>query len=157
VHLAAGEVLNQRPHDAGGRITSQRVNHAASAAVHSLVSLIILILPFSRKVQHCSRQLLHHTALLQHARQVLRSPLDELKRLPTGGKGVILMGLDAKEFLRSAIACGSEGASYSGLGRAGKPTDTILDAKALKGFAGNRARKGHLVEPRLKEARLKAN
>ncbi|MEY3353129.1 MAG: hypothetical protein RL533_1439, partial [Pseudomonadota bacterium] len=48
------------------------------------------------------------------------------------------------------------GASYSGLGRAGKPTDTHLDAKTLKGFAGNRARKGHLVEPRLKEARLKA-
>jgi hypothetical protein len=44
-----------------------------------------------------------------------------------------------------------------GLGRGGKPTDTILDAKALKGFAGNRARKGHLVEPRLKEARLKTN
>ena len=88
--------------------------------------------------------------------RLLVFPLDELKRLPTGGKGVILMGLDAKECMRSAIAVGADGASYSGLGRAGKPTDTLLDAKTLKGFAGNRARKGHLVDPRLKEARLKA-
>jgi topoisomerase-4 subunit A len=88
--------------------------------------------------------------------RLLVFPLDELKRLPTGGKGVILMGLDAKECMLSAIAVGADGASYSGLGRGGKPTDTHLDAKTLKGFAGNRARKGHLVEPRLKEARLKA-
>ena len=100
---------------------------------------------------------MRQVACLSENGRLLAFPLDELKRLPTGGKGVILMGLDAKEFLRSAIAFGSEGASYSGLGRGGKPTDTILDAKALKGFAGNRARKGHLVEPRLKEARLKAN
>jgi topoisomerase-4 subunit A len=100
---------------------------------------------------------MRQVACLSENGRLLAFPLDELKRLPTGGKGVILMGLDAKEFLRSAIAFGAEGASYSGLGRGGKPTDTILDAKALKGFAGNRARKGHLVEPRLKEARLRAN
>lgn len=100
---------------------------------------------------------MRQVACLSENGRLLAFPLDELKRLPTGGKGVILMGLDAKEFLRSAIAFGAEGASYSGLGRGGKPTDTILDAKALKGFAGNRARKGHLVDPRLKEAKLKAS
>lgn len=100
---------------------------------------------------------MRQVACLSENGRLLAFPLDELKRLPTGGKGVILMGLDPKEFLRSAIAFGPQGASYSGLGRGGKPTDTILDAKALKGFAGNRARKGHLVEPRLKEAKLKAN
>jgi len=100
---------------------------------------------------------MRQVACLSENGRLLVFPLSELKRLPTGGKGVILMGLDATEFLRSEIAFGAEGASYSGLGRGGKPTDTILDAKALKGFAGNRARKGHLVEPRLKEARLKAN
>jgi topoisomerase-4 subunit A len=99
---------------------------------------------------------MRQVACLSENGRLLVFQLSELKRLPTGGKGVILMGLDIKEFLRSAIAFGSEGAIYSGLGRGGKPTDTILDAKALKGFAGNRARKGHLVEPRLKEAKLKA-
>ncbi len=100
---------------------------------------------------------MRQVACLSENGRLLVFPLDELKRLPTGGKGVILMGLDPKEFMRSAIAVGADGASYSGLGRGGKPTDTHLDAKTLKGFVGNRARKGHLVEPRLKEARLKAN
>ncbi|BEI35544.1 DNA topoisomerase IV subunit A [Polynucleobacter sp. HIN6] len=99
---------------------------------------------------------MRQVACLSENGRLLVFPLDELKRLPTGGKGVILMGLDVKEHLRCAITFGSAGISYSGLGRAGKPTDTLLDAKTLKGFAGNRARKGHLVDPRLKEARLKA-
>ena len=99
---------------------------------------------------------MRQVACLSENGRLLVFPLDELKRLPTGGKGVILMGLDAKEHLRCAITFSSAGISYSGLGRAGKPTDTLLDAKTLKGFAGNRARKGHLVDPRLKEARLKA-
>jgi topoisomerase-4 subunit A len=96
-------------------------------------------------------------ACLSESSKLLVFPLDELKRLPTGGKGVILMGLDDKERLASAIAVGPDGATYSGAGRAGKPTELSLDAKTLKSFAGNRARKGHFVEPRLKDGKLKAN
>ncbi len=96
-------------------------------------------------------------ACLSEASKLLVFPLDELKRLPTGGKGVILMGLDDKEFMASAIAVGPSGAAYFGAGRAGKPTELSLDAKTLKSFAGNRARKGHFVEPRLKDGKLKAN
>ena len=96
-------------------------------------------------------------ACLSESSKLLVFPLNELKRLPTGGKGVILMGLDGKEKLASAIAVGAEGATYSGAGRAGKPTELNLDAKTLKSFAGNRARKGHFVEPRLKEGKLKSN
>jgi topoisomerase-4 subunit A len=96
-------------------------------------------------------------ACLSEASKLLVFPLDELKRLPTGGKGVILMGLDDKEFMASAIAVGPNGAAYFGAGRASKPTELSLDAKTLKSFAGNRARKGHFVEPRLKDGKLKAN
>ncbi len=96
-------------------------------------------------------------ACLSESSKLLVFPLDELKRLPAGGKGVILMGLDDKEKLASAIAVGPDGATYSGAGRAGKPTELSLDAKTLKSFAGNRARKGHFVEPRLKDGKLKAN
>jgi topoisomerase-4 subunit A len=96
-------------------------------------------------------------ACLSESAKLLVFPLDELKRLPAGGKGVILMGLDGKEILASAIAVGAEGATYSGAGRAGKPTELNLDAKTLKTFVGNRARKGHFVEPRLKDGKLKAN
>ena len=67
------------------------------------------------------------------------------------------MGLDDNGYLASAIPVGPEGATYAGAGRAGKPTELNLDAKTLKSFAGNRARKGHFVEPRLKEGKLKAN
>jgi topoisomerase IV subunit A len=96
-------------------------------------------------------------ACLSESARLLVFPLDELKRLPTGGKGVILMGLDAKERLASAIAVGPEGATYSGAGRAGKPTELSLDSKTLKSFAGNRARKGHYLEPRLKDGKLSPN
>jgi topoisomerase-4 subunit A len=58
--------------------------------------------------------------------------------------------------LASAIAFGEAGALFTGLGRGGKYTETSLDFKTLKSFAGNRARKGHLVEPRLKEAKLRS-
>jgi topoisomerase-4 subunit A len=96
-------------------------------------------------------------ACLSAASKLLVFPLDELKRLPTGGKGVILMGLDDKEYLASAIAVGPDGATYSGAGRARKSTELSLDAKTLKSFVGNRARKGHFVEPRLKDGKLTAN
>ena len=96
-------------------------------------------------------------ACLSESARLLVFPLDELKRLPTGGKGVILMGLDDKERLASAIAVGPDGATYSGAGRAGKPSELSLDSKTLKSFAGNRARKGHYLEPRLKDGRLSPN
>ena len=96
-------------------------------------------------------------ACLSESARLLVFPLDELKRLPTGGKGVILMGLDDKERLASAVAVGPDGATYCGAGRAGKPTELSLDSKTLKSFAGNRARKGHYLEPRLKDGKLSPN
>jgi len=96
-------------------------------------------------------------ACLSESARLLVFPLDELKRLPAGGKGVILMGLDDKERLASAIAVGPDGATYSGAGRAGKPSELSLDSKTLKSFAGNRARKGHYLEPRLKDGKLSPN
>jgi topoisomerase-4 subunit A len=96
-------------------------------------------------------------ACLSEGARLLVFPLAELKRLPAGGKGVILMGLDDKERLASAIAVGPEGATYSGAGRAGKPSQLNLDSKTLKSFAGNRARKGHYLDPRLKDGKLISN
>jgi topoisomerase IV subunit A len=95
-------------------------------------------------------------ACLSENGRLLVFSLDDLKRLPTGGKGVILMDLDKAERLQSAIAVGPSGAVISGLGRAGKPTEAALDAKTLKSFTANRARKGHALEPKLKDAKLTA-
>lgn len=102
------------------------------------------------KVQEGMKQV----ACLSENGRLLVFSLDDLKRLPTGGKGVILMDLDKAECLQSAIAVGPSGAVISGLGRAGKPTEAALDAKTLKSFTANRARKGHALEPKLKDAKL---
>jgi topoisomerase-4 subunit A len=102
------------------------------------------------KVQEGMKQV----ACLSENGRLLVFSLDDLKRLPTGGKGVILMDLDKAERLQSAIAVGSAGAVISGLGRAGKSTEAALDAKTLKSFSANRARKGHALEPKLKDAKL---
>lgn len=104
------------------------------------------------KVQEGMKQV----ACLSENGRLLVFSLDDLKRLPTGGKGVILMDLDKAECLQSAIAVGPTGAIISGLGRAGKPTEAALDAKTLKSFTANRARKGHALEPKLKDAKLTA-
>jgi len=102
------------------------------------------------KVQEGMKQV----ACLSENGRLLVFSLDDLKRLPTGGKGVILMDLDKAERLQSAIAVGPSGAVISGLGRAGKPTEAALDAKTLKSFIAHRARKGHALEPKLKDAKL---
>ena len=95
-------------------------------------------------------------ACLSEQGRLLVFALDELKRLPTGGKGVILMDLEKNEKLQSAVAVGEAGAMLSGAGRAGKPTEAALDLKTLKSFFTHRARKGHALEPKLKDAKLTA-
>jgi topoisomerase IV subunit A len=102
------------------------------------------------KVQEGMKQV----ACLSENGRLLVFSLDDLKRLPTGGKGLILMDLDKAERLQSAIAVGPSGAVIYGLGRAGKPTEAALDAKTLKSFIAHRARKGHALEPKLKDAKL---
>jgi topoisomerase-4 subunit A len=87
--------------------------------------------------------------------RLLTFDLSELKRLQAGGKGVILMDLDPKEKLLSAIPFGSAGLQMDGLGRTGKPTSVNISYKTLLDFKAQRARKGHLIEPKLKDGILK--
>ena len=93
-------------------------------------------------------------ACLSENGRLLSYELDELKRLPTGGKGLILMDLEKGERLMSAAPYGSDGLLMSGVGRGGKPTVMSLDVKILKSFQTHRARKGHSLEPKLKDAQL---
>jgi topoisomerase-4 subunit A len=80
--------------------------------------------------------------------------LDEIKTLRNGGRGVILMGLDPKEQLCQALAFGAAGAIVEGTGRGGKAIRREMSARELGGYAGARARKGRLLEPRVRDARL---
>jgi topoisomerase-4 subunit A len=87
--------------------------------------------------------------------RLLTFEVADLKRLPTGGKGVILMDLEPKERLQSAICFGSNGLYMDGLGRASKPTSVHITFKTLLSFKAQRARKGHAIDPKLKDASLK--
>ncbi|HWS76371.1 MAG TPA: DNA topoisomerase IV subunit A, partial [Quisquiliibacterium sp.] len=78
----------------------------------------------------------------------------DVKTLRNGGRGVTLMGLEAGEGLRQAIVFGEAGAVVEGVGRGGKALRREMSARELAGYAGARARKGRLIEPRVKEARL---
>jgi topoisomerase IV subunit A len=81
--------------------------------------------------------------------------LDELKVLKNGGRGVILMGLDKSESLLQAIVYGAQGVVISGVGRGGKAIERKFSAHQLMEYAASRARKGKMLEPRIKDARLK--
>jgi topoisomerase-4 subunit A len=80
--------------------------------------------------------------------------LGEVKQLRNGGRGTMLMGLEAKESLRQAIVCGATGLVVRGIGRGSKPVEKLLAGAALANYLGARGRKGKLLEPRVKEAVL---
>ncbi len=80
--------------------------------------------------------------------------LDEMKVLKNGGRGVILMGLDKSESLLQVIVHGREGVLISGIGRGGKAIERKFSEHQLSEYLGSRARKGKLIEPRIKDARL---
>ncbi len=94
-------------------------------------------------------------ACLSENGRLLSFELADLKRLQGGGKGLILMDLEPKESLQSAIAFGAEGLVMDGIGRGGKPSSVHINYKTLMGFKAPRARKGHAIDPKLKEACLK--
>jgi len=100
------------------------------------------------------REGMNMVACLSGNGRLLTFEIADLKRLQAGGKGVILMDLDAKESLQSAIAFGAKGLQMDGLGRAGKPTSVNITYKTLMDFKAQRARKGHAIEPKLKDAKL---
>src|SRR5690606_5543875 len=80
--------------------------------------------------------------------------LDEVKVLRKGGRGIILMGLEARDVFAQAIVYGQEGVVARGVGRGGKPVERAFGANALESWRGHRARKGRFLEPRIKDVRL---
>lgn len=104
---------------------------------------------------HPIKEGMHSVACLSGNGRLLTFPLSDLKRLPTGGKGVILMDLEKGENLQATSPYGKGGIQMEGFGRANKPTSVDVTEKILNGFKAARARKGHVIDPKLKEAKLK--
>ena len=82
--------------------------------------------------------------------RMLAFDVGDVKALKNGGRGVSLMGLDAKEKLRQAIVCGRDGLVIRGGGRA-KPMERTMTIREISNYAGTRGRKGKLLEPKWKD------
>lgn len=95
-------------------------------------------------------------ALLTLKGRLLVIALEEVKVLPTGGRGVSLIEPDAKmDGLIDALSLPARsGLVLRGHGRTGKPTEETFDSRALKPFVGKRARKGQPLVTRFKPERL---
>jgi topoisomerase-4 subunit A len=89
-------------------------------------------------------------ACLSARGRVLVFDASEIKALAGGGRGVTLMDLDAGETLLAAVPIAS-GALYTATrGAAGKPVEVKLAGAALDEQRGHRARKGRLVDAKLR-------
>ncbi|RZJ10753.1 MAG: DNA topoisomerase IV subunit A [Rubrivivax sp.] len=85
--------------------------------------------------------------------RLLTFALDELKHQPKGGKGLMLMDLEAKDSVLS-LACFTTLLRVHGSGRGGKPREEVLRNMSLANHAGKRARKGRAVDGLQKVLRL---
>jgi topoisomerase-4 subunit A len=96
-------------------------------------------------------------ACLSEKGRLLVFGLAEIKQLSSGGRGVILMELEAKEKLIAATAISQKGVKVSGIGRAAKPQEVHLSAGGLALHIGKRARKGKALESKIKASHLFRN
>ena len=96
-------------------------------------------------------------ACLSEKGRLLVFGLNEIKQLSSGGRGVILMELEAKEKLLAATAISQKGVKVHGIGRGGKPQEVSLSASGLANHIGKRARKGKALEAKVKAQSLQKN
>lgn len=94
-----------------------------------------------------------HLAMLAKKGRFLVVDLAEVKRLSGGGRGTILMGLDAGDSLEQWTAVGPQGMQVWGIYR-NKEQAVELDLSALQDYIGKRARKGKLLDVKVKGAQL---
>src|SRR5690606_37957920 len=89
-------------------------------------------------------------ALLSAKGKFLVFGLDEVKTLAGGGRGTIVIGLDAADKLAQTVPVGPAGLRAAGIYR-NKPTEDILAGAALEAYVGKRARKGRALDVRPKQ------
>jgi topoisomerase-4 subunit A len=89
-------------------------------------------------------------ACLSAKGRVLVFDAGEIKALASGGRGVTLMDLDDGETLVAALPIDAAAVLSATRGTAGKPVEVRLSGASLEAQRGHRARKGKLVDPKLK-------
>jgi topoisomerase-4 subunit A len=69
----------------------------------------------------------------------------ELKAMASGGRGLMLIDLEAKDTLAGAAAY-TRSVRIEGLGRAGKERDEVLEIRSLNNAKAVRGRKGKAAD-----------
>lgn len=86
-----------------------------------------------------------HVACASSNARLLTFAISELKLQSAGGRGLLLMALEAKDTLTGAAAY-TRSVQVLGLGRGGKAREETLQLRSLNNLASARARKGKLAD-----------
>jgi topoisomerase-4 subunit A len=86
-----------------------------------------------------------HVACASAGGRILTFEIGELKAMEKGGRGLMLMDLDAKDSLAGAAAY-TRSISILGVGRGGKDRAETLEIRSLNNARGARARKGKAAD-----------
>jgi topoisomerase-4 subunit A len=100
--------------------------------------------------QSAERQLL----CLSEQGRALCFPLDELRQLKHGGRGVSLMDCDAKDPMVAIAAHNPSSVVIEGIARGSKAIRREFSARELSAYDATRGRKGKWLEPRIKAASI---
>jgi len=92
-----------------------------------------------------------HVACASTAGRILTFEITELKQMAGGGRGLMLIDLDAKDALAGAAAY-TRSVRIDGIGRAGKARDETLEIRSLNNARVVRARKGKAADLGFKPA-----
>ena len=98
-----------------------------------------------------------HLAMLSAKGRLLVVAASDVKVLPAGGRGVLLLDPEPKgdAFIDAAGLPAKAALMVSGTGRAGKAVEQLIEAREWKSYVGNRARRGKLLEVKFKPAALR--
>ncbi len=86
-----------------------------------------------------------HVACASTGGRILTFEISELKTMPTGGRGLMLISLEGQDTLAGAAAY-TRSVHIDGIGRGGKVRDETLEIRSLNNARALRARKGKLAD-----------
>ncbi|MDP3650955.1 MAG: DNA topoisomerase IV subunit A [Rhodoferax sp.] len=94
-----------------------------------------------------------HVACASTGGRILTFEIAELKTMANGGRGLMLIDLEAKDTLAGAAAY-TRSVRIEGLGRGGKEREETLEIRSLNNARAARARKGKAADLGFKPARI---
>src|SRR5688572_19010541 len=86
-----------------------------------------------------------HVACASTGGRILTFEIGELKPMSNGGRGLMLIDLEAKDTLAGAAAY-TRSVKISGIGRGGKDRDEVLEIRSLNNAKAGRGRKGKAAD-----------